>query len=112
MDITDINTVMERAIANARKRSRRLGIHATDEAIAMTAMDDPAVRVLRIDNRARELVVGQKIVETTSSILKSLPQRPGESDSKYHARVTKAVVAEFQRDKDRYHRLRRRQRRT
>jgi hypothetical protein len=108
-DITTLNLIesaVETALDNARAQFDRLGVLATDDAVAMAALDDPLIEALMNDEAATEFVAIEFIEEIITRVP---PQRPNETDQVYQARIVDAVRAELQ---QRGHALRRLRRRT
>ncbi|SRR5258708_6297693 len=99
-----IEAAVETAIDDARAQFERLGVLATDDAVALAAFDSPAIQALVADEAATKLLA----IEFIDKIIAAIPaQQSNESRPAYHARIVDAVRAELQQRKDALRRLRR-----
>jgi hypothetical protein len=101
----EIESAVETAVDQARAEFERLGVLATEDAVAMAALDSPTVKALMANEAATKLVA----LEFIQQIIADIPvQQPNESDCAYHARIVDAVRAELRLRGAALRRLRRR----
>jgi hypothetical protein len=94
MDLEQIEAITGSAIERARSYFERLGVLATDDAVAARAFDDPAMQALMNYEDATRLMTMKRIEEIIADIP---PQAAAESQEDYLARVMAAVRAEIER---------------